>query len=188
MIDRQGYRTLLRELKDGKEPTLWLLNARVLDTPSGSYKPVQNVQVVGNKILKLCTGAPPAAATAYDCKGLFLVPGEHCPGSLQGILELLQPICTHSCALSSAKHTVTCDPGCGTSSLRSAINNVTSFVRTGLCDAHIHCTASTANLASLLSQPESFVTAHAAVELEQTLARGFTTVRDAGASAPVGFP
>ncbi|KAK9797015.1 hypothetical protein WJX73_006150 [Symbiochloris irregularis] len=54
------------------------------------------------------------------------------------------------------------------------------YVIPGLCDAHIHCTASTANLPGLLSLPESLVTAQAALELEQMLARGFTTVRDAG--------
>ena len=58
-----------------------------------------------------------------------------------------------------------------------------SFGVPGLCDAHIHCTASTANLSTLLSLPESLVTAQAAVELERMLARGFTTVRDAGAAA-----
>ena len=41
-----------------------------------------------------------------------------------------------------------------------------------------------------MSLPESLVTAHAAVELEAMLARGFTTVRDAGrlAGKCIGSP
>ena len=51
---------------------------------------------------------------------------------------------------------------------------------TGLCDAHVHCTAVTANLGALQSLPESYVTARAAEILGGMLGRGFTTVRDAG--------
>lgn len=47
----------------------------------------------------------------------------------------------------------------------------------GLCDAHVHCTAATADLAGLRSLPESYVTARAAHTLGGMLARGFTTVR-----------
>ncbi|KAI8465274.1 MAG: hypothetical protein J3K34DRAFT_525499 [Monoraphidium minutum] len=50
----------------------------------------------------------------------------------------------------------------------------------GLCDAHVHCTAVTADLARLMSYPESLVTAGAAEVLGDMLLRGFTTVRDAG--------
>ncbi|KIZ07154.1 amidohydrolase [Monoraphidium neglectum] len=50
----------------------------------------------------------------------------------------------------------------------------------GLCDAHVHCTAVTADLAGLQSLPESLVTAGAAEILGGMLLRGFTTVRDAG--------
>eukprot|EP00878_Enallax_costatus_P029472 GHUV01031959.1.p1 GENE.GHUV01031959.1~~GHUV01031959.1.p1 ORF type:complete len:291 (+),score=45.05 GHUV01031959.1:548-1420(+) len=50
----------------------------------------------------------------------------------------------------------------------------------GLCDAHVHVTATTANLAGLYSLPESLVTARAADILEGMISRGFTTVRDAG--------
>ncbi|EFJ42682.1 hypothetical protein VOLCADRAFT_121509 [Volvox carteri f. nagariensis] len=50
----------------------------------------------------------------------------------------------------------------------------------GLCDAHVHCTAVTANLAGLMSLPESYVSTKAAHILAGMLARGFTTVRDAG--------
>ena len=50
----------------------------------------------------------------------------------------------------------------------------------GLCDAHVHCTACTANLPGLLALPESLVTARAALILHGMLQRGFTTVRDAG--------
>lgn len=50
----------------------------------------------------------------------------------------------------------------------------------GLCDAHVHVTATTANLAGLYSLPESLITARAADILEGMISRGFTTVRDAG--------
>lgn len=50
----------------------------------------------------------------------------------------------------------------------------------GLCDAHVHCTACSADLRSLLSLPESLVAARAAKILEGMLLRGFTTIRDAG--------
>jgi len=50
----------------------------------------------------------------------------------------------------------------------------------GLCDAHVHSTAVTADLAGLRSLPESLVTAGAAQVLGGMLLRGFTTVRDAG--------
>lgn len=53
-------------------------------------------------------------------------------------------------------------------------------VMPGLCDAHVHCTACTADLPALLSLPESLVAARAAKVLEGMLLRGFTTVRDAG--------
>ena len=39
----------------------------------------------------------------------------------------------------------------------------------GLCDAHVHVTACTANLPGLLSLPESLVTARAARVLEGML-------------------
>ena len=54
------------------------------------------------------------------------------------------------------------------------------YVMPGLCDAHVHCTACTADLPGLLSLPESLVTARAAKVLEGMLLRGFTTIRDAG--------
>lgn len=50
----------------------------------------------------------------------------------------------------------------------------------GLCDAHVHCTAITANLAGLTSISESYVTAKSAEILNGMLSRGFTTIRDAG--------
>ncbi|MFG1696157.1 amidohydrolase family protein [Nonomuraea sp. NPDC049309] len=49
----------------------------------------------------------------------------------------------------------------------------------GLIDAHVHVTASSADLGSLRSQPPSYVTAHAARIMGDMLSRGFTTVRDA---------
>ncbi|MEV1174334.1 amidohydrolase family protein [Nonomuraea sp. NPDC049784] len=49
----------------------------------------------------------------------------------------------------------------------------------GLIDAHVHVTASTANLGSLGSMPPSYVAAHSARIMGDMLDRGFTTVRDA---------
>ena len=50
----------------------------------------------------------------------------------------------------------------------------------GLCDAHVHVTAWTANLALLKNSSSAYVTARASQILEGMLMRGFTTVRDAG--------
>ncbi|WP_425570194.1 amidohydrolase family protein [Nonomuraea rosea] len=49
----------------------------------------------------------------------------------------------------------------------------------GLIDAHVHVTASTANLGSLGSMSPSYVAAHSARIMGDMLSRGFTTVRDA---------
>ncbi len=54
------------------------------------------------------------------------------------------------------------------------------IVMPGLCDAHVHVTAVTANFAELRHLPPSYVTARAAGILHDMLLRGFTTVRDAG--------
>lgn len=53
-------------------------------------------------------------------------------------------------------------------------------VMPGLCDAHVHVTAWTANLAELLRSSPSYSTARAAQLMEAMLMRGFTTVRDGG--------
>jgi imidazolonepropionase-like amidohydrolase len=50
----------------------------------------------------------------------------------------------------------------------------------GLCDAHVHVTAATADFAALRHWSPSYVAAHAAEILRGMLHRGFTTVRDAG--------
>ncbi|TDC04577.1 amidohydrolase family protein [Nonomuraea longispora] len=49
----------------------------------------------------------------------------------------------------------------------------------GLIDAHVHVTASTADLGSIGSMAPSYVTAHSARIMSGMLDRGFTTVRDA---------
>ncbi|MFG1679715.1 amidohydrolase family protein [Nonomuraea sp. NPDC049269] len=49
----------------------------------------------------------------------------------------------------------------------------------GLIDAHVHVTASTADLGSLSTMSPSYVAAHSARLMGQMLDRGFTTVRDA---------
>ncbi|MCY3781798.1 MAG: amidohydrolase family protein [Chloroflexi bacterium] len=53
-------------------------------------------------------------------------------------------------------------------------------VMPGLCDAHVHVTAATANLSAIRHWSPAYVTAHAAVILEGMLMRGFTSVRDGG--------
>ena len=53
-------------------------------------------------------------------------------------------------------------------------------VMPGLCDAHVHVTAATANLSAIRHWSPAYVTAHAAQILEGMLMRGFTTVRDGG--------
>ncbi|KAG2482174.1 hypothetical protein HYH03_018874 [Edaphochlamys debaryana] len=55
-----------------------------------------------------------------------------------------------------------------------------AVVMPGLCDAHVHATAASADLAALRSLPESYVAARAGAVLGGMLGRGFTTVRDAG--------
>jgi imidazolonepropionase-like amidohydrolase len=50
----------------------------------------------------------------------------------------------------------------------------------GLCDAHVHVTALTADLASVNKMSPFYVAQHARVLMEAMLQRGFTTVRDAG--------
>ncbi|UJW30683.1 amidohydrolase family protein [Saccharothrix sp. AJ9571] len=49
----------------------------------------------------------------------------------------------------------------------------------GLIDAHVHVTASTADLGSLPAQSPSYVAAHSMNTMGRMLDRGFTTVRDA---------
>lgn len=50
----------------------------------------------------------------------------------------------------------------------------------GLCDAHVHVTAATADFAALRHWSPAYVTARASEILNGMLMRGFTTVRDAG--------
>ncbi len=54
-----------------------------------------------------------------------------------------------------------------------------AFVLPGLIDAHVHVTASTADLGSLPSASPSYVAAHSSRIMSGMLDRGFTTVRDA---------
>ena len=50
----------------------------------------------------------------------------------------------------------------------------------GLCDAHVHVAAVTADLPAIHHMPVSYVTAGAAQIMRAMLMRGFTTVRDGG--------
>jgi imidazolonepropionase-like amidohydrolase len=64
-------------------------------------------------------------------------------------------------------------PGVRTEDVRGAV------VLPGLIDAHVHVTASTADLGSLSAQSPSYVAARSARIMGEMLDRGFTTVRDA---------
>ncbi len=55
-----------------------------------------------------------------------------------------------------------------------------AVVMPGLCDAHVHVTALSADLPGLRHMSPSYVAAHAARIMHGMLMRGFTTVRDAG--------
>ena len=50
----------------------------------------------------------------------------------------------------------------------------------GLCDAHVHITAATADFVALMRWSPFYVSARTADILRDMLMRGFTTVRDAG--------
>lgn len=50
----------------------------------------------------------------------------------------------------------------------------------GLCDAHVHVTAISADFAALKETPPAYVSQRAGKLMEDTVKRGFTTVRDAG--------
>ena len=54
------------------------------------------------------------------------------------------------------------------------------YVIPGLIDCHVHITAFTGNFAELERTSPSYVTARAILELQATLRRGVTTIRDAG--------
>ncbi|MEZ4673776.1 MAG: amidohydrolase family protein [Caldilineaceae bacterium] len=51
-------------------------------------------------------------------------------------------------------------------------------VMPGLCDAHVHVIAWTANISAQTRHPPAYTTARAGVILKEMLMRGFTTVRD----------
>lgn len=55
-----------------------------------------------------------------------------------------------------------------------------NFLIPGLIDTHVHCTATTANLAELSRLPPSYLAVAAIAELRAAARRGFTAVRDAG--------
>lgn len=55
-----------------------------------------------------------------------------------------------------------------------------AYVLPGLCDAHVHVTAVTADLKAIASLPPSLIIARSSIILREMLFRGFTTVRDAG--------
>jgi imidazolonepropionase-like amidohydrolase len=55
-----------------------------------------------------------------------------------------------------------------------------NFVMPGLIDAHFHSVSATLNIPNLNVMPQSLLSQHARILLEETLQRGFTTVRDAG--------
>ncbi|MFG1704397.1 amidohydrolase family protein [Nonomuraea sp. M3C6] len=70
-------------------------------------------------------------------------------------------------------------PGLSAPADTRVIDLAGAHVVPGLIDAHVHVTASTANLGSLASMSPSYVAAHSIRIMGAMLDRGFTTVRDA---------
>ncbi|TMR97977.1 metal-dependent hydrolase family protein [Nonomuraea basaltis] len=70
-------------------------------------------------------------------------------------------------------------PGLRAPSDTRVIDGAGAYVVPGLIDAHVHVTASTADLGSLGAMSPSYVAAHSARIMGEMLGRGFTTVRDA---------
>ena len=60
------------------------------------------------------------------------------------------------------------------------LSKATGFLTPGLMDTHIHAAAVTAGLSALTRYPPSYIAIAAAVELQASLKRGFTCMRDAG--------
>ncbi|MCE7737567.1 MAG: amidohydrolase family protein [Candidatus Heimdallarchaeota archaeon] len=59
------------------------------------------------------------------------------------------------------------------------IDIASKIVMPGLCDAHVHVLATTADLQSLSSQSPNYLMAQSMILMRDMLMRGFTTVRDA---------
>lgn len=172
-------------------PTLLLQGCRVLDTVLGECsETLFNVLVADGLIraIQACGSAQPAGGEAaagarvIDCGGRVLMPGEDKDSAGPGMetggkletdcSEDTEPPCLPACPWGHLRHCAL--------SLASLTAPLSGPPCTGLLDAHVHCTACTANLPGLMSLPESLVAARAARILEGMLLRGFTTVRDAG--------
>ncbi|GFR47600.1 hypothetical protein Agub_g9335, partial [Astrephomene gubernaculifera] len=154
---------------NGELPLL-LLNCRVLDPEAGEYLPgLQRVLIRGGVIAEV---RPMGAAGQEQQEGEGVQEEQStCMGSAAGAAVTAEsadvvPPSAGSCSPDVVPAVVA---DCGG-----------AVVMPGLCDAHVHCTAATADLAGLMSLPESYVAAKAAHILGGMLARGFTTVRDAG--------
>ena len=71
-------------------------------------------------------------------------------------------------------------PSVGSSARARVIDLQGRVLMPGLCDAHVHVTAGTADFARLQRWSPYYVASHARHILNDMLMRGFTTVRDAG--------
>lgn len=100
-------------------------------------------------------------------------------GALVGAGGLFTVVVENGRVVSVAPAVDSASPASGSSRYR-VIDAGGGVLMPGLCDAHVHVTACTANLPALLSLPESLVAIRAEKVLEGMLLRGFTTVRDAG--------
>ncbi|GLC64007.1 hypothetical protein PLESTF_000108500 [Pleodorina starrii] len=145
-----------------EELPLLLTNCRVLDVEAGAYlEGLQRVLVRGGVILEVQPVEQPAVAAAAEggadgkqagAAAAAAVAGAGAAGAAVG--GLVAPVVEVDCG--------------------------GAVLMPGLCDAHVHCTAVTANLAGLMSLPESYVASKSGHILAGMLARGFTTIRDAG--------
>ncbi|KAF8068175.1 hypothetical protein HT031_001861 [Scenedesmus sp. PABB004] len=163
-LARDSFRLAKRRRAEGAgERALVLSNVRILDVRAGQLSSLRHVVVQRGKIVSIDCPLPPPGAVVVACGGRTLMPG-------------------------AAARPAAAAPGRrGARPARAAVVRgaaaaapLTAPRAAGLCDAHVHVTATTADLAGLYGLSESLVTARSVDILEGMLRRGFTTVRDAG--------
>ncbi|KAG2437254.1 hypothetical protein HXX76_005917 [Chlamydomonas incerta] len=194
----------------GSEGVVLLINAVVLDTQAGAYLPnLQRVALRGGVIAALgpmpgqtqgqatagvqqaqqepgdtqAADAQPVGATAA---GAAAPPPVAMPAEAEaelegGVVAARQAGVAAAAALLAGLEPLSSDPrGPLAGAPAVVVDCAGAVLMPGLCDAHVHVTAITADLAALRSHSEAYVAARAGLVLGGMLARGFTTVRDAG--------